>query len=188
MHSKQITLPHPIRQVRVLSSSARSGEEVEQKAYLRGRQDAEKELREQMIAQRSELAVMQQGVLKSMRDSLSDVCRQTEGLLIDLALEVATKLVASMPVSAELVSARVKEALAQAENSAGIAVQIHPEDARLLEGMGAEAPSVAGAPDPLRFIPDPSVERGGCRVQTSFGLIDNQPSTVARKIREAMTA
>ncbi len=188
MHSQQITLPHPLREVRLLSSRVRSGEDLEQKAYLRGRQDAEKELREQMIAQRSELSVMQQGVLKSMKDSLSDVCRQTESLLIDLALEVATKLVASMPVSAELVSARVKEALAQAEHSAGITVQIHPEDARLLEGMGAEAPSLAGSTHPLRFMPDPSVERGGCRVQTSFGLIDNQPSTAARKIREAMTA
>lgn len=168
--------------------SSRPSEDFEQKAYLRGRQDAEKELREQMIAQRSELAVMQQGVLKSMKDSVSDVCRQTEGLLIDLALEVATKLVASLPVTAELVSARVKEALAQAEHSSGITVQIHPEDARLLESLDGGAPAVAGGSEPLRFIPDPSVERGGCRVQTSFGLIDNQPSTVARKIREAMAA
>ncbi len=189
MHCERLTLTSPIREVRLVPQQllpAGGNAEAERQAYQRGRQEAEKELRAQMIQQRAELGQLQQGVLRSLSNSLLDVRRQSEVMLIDLALEVAVKMVASFPISKELVATRVREALDQADASSEIAVHLHPEDARLLDQIAPQEQPGAGGLCPVRIAQDSTVERGGCRVLTAFGVIDNQPGTILRRIRESM--
>jgi flagellar biosynthesis/type III secretory pathway protein FliH len=78
--------------------------------YERGRREGEKALSEQLIRQRGELIELQNGVLTSLRKSIHDVTRECEGAMIALALEIAGKLVADLPISSEMVEAAVREA------------------------------------------------------------------------------
>ena len=65
----------------------------EQAAFERGLAEGEKRLGEQLLRQRTELLELQNGVLASLRDAVPRVVRQSEAALIQVALEVARKLV-----------------------------------------------------------------------------------------------
>ena len=98
-----------------------------------GRIEGEKALSEQLVNQRKELHELSQGVLESLRQAVPQVVRATETMVVSLALEVAQKLVADMPVSVPMLEAAIHDALAQVEGTAQITVRLHPADLELLQ-------------------------------------------------------
>jgi flagellar assembly protein FliH len=108
--------------------------------------------------------------------------------LIELALEAAKKIVAGMPVDAAMVESTVREALRQAEDSAEIVIQLHPDDLALLRQHQAEI--LNGLPDsgPMRFSHSSEVGRGGCVIQTRFGLIDARRETKIEQLRQSLNS
>jgi flagellar assembly protein FliH len=91
-----------------------------------------------------------------------------------------------MPIEAALVENTVREALRQAEDTAEIIVQLHPDDLALLRAHQADI--LNGLPDsgPLRFLPSSNVGRGGCIIQTRFGLVDARRETKIEQLRQSL--
>jgi flagellar assembly protein FliH len=191
MSQHQLSISTPFRDARMKRPPAPGGpasEAVERAAYERGRQDAEKSMREQLLTQRSELSAIQRGLFESLRKAVTEVVAQSESLLVELSIEVAGKLVADIPLSPGSVASTVREALTQVEGTTEITVQLHPDDLALLEQVGdAERPSLPGV-DAVRLVAAPHVSRGGCLVQTRFGVIDNQRETKLRNLRETLSS
>lgn len=190
MPSHQLSIGNSFRSVRLRGitpvAPSTATEAVEKAAYERGRQDGEKGLREQMMVQRTELAALQRGLFESLRQASREVVQQSESLLVELALEIAGKLVAELPLGPDRVAASVREALAQVEGTTDITVHLHPEDLTLLEQVSAaERPTVPGV-ESVRLTSSPTVSRGGCLVQTRFGVIDTQIETKLRNLRETL--
>ncbi|MEW6302703.1 MAG: FliH/SctL family protein [Verrucomicrobiota bacterium] len=146
--------------------------ERERAAYERGRIDGERALSEQLVQQRAELIHLQNGVLASLRQALPGLLAQSEQSLIELALTVARRLVANLPIDAALVQAVVREALAELEHAAAVLVVLHPDDLDLLRRINAPLLLEQVGGEPLRFQASPDVARGGCLLQTSFGVVD----------------
>ena len=70
---------------------------------------------------------LQTGVLNALRAApFPGVVRECEQALVNLALEAAQRLVSGLPVSPEMIEAVVKEACAQAEDSAELHIQLAP--------------------------------------------------------------
>jgi flagellar assembly protein FliH len=191
--SETIELNQPLRGVALLKGApARDWEKLlrerEEAAYQRGRHDGETALGEQLVQQRSELAELQHGILASLGKAVSDVVRETETALIALALEAAKRVIADIPIDASLVDAVVREALRQAEDSADITVQLHAEDLALLRKQDSAV--LKGVPDkgPLRFVASSEISRGGCLVQTRFGLIDARREVKLEQIKNSLSA
>jgi flagellar assembly protein FliH len=191
--SETITLAGPLLDVRVTTLPPESELEsrvrvAEQAAYERGRHDAEKNLGEQLLQQRNELLELQQGALESLRNAVPDVIQQTEGALFQIALESAKKIVAGIPIEPELVEAVVREAVAQTKETAEITIQLHPDDLALLHKH--PSPILQGLPEagPLKFIGSSEITRGGCLVQTRFGLLDACRETKIEQLRESLSA
>ena len=159
-----------------------------QASYERGRLDGERALSEQLVRQRAEVMELQTGVLASLRDAVPQVARESERALVALALEAARRLVSGLPVSAEMIEAAVKEAIEQVEDTAGFTVQLHPEDLSLLERTNSPLLLPQGGDERIRFQPAPHVTRGGCVVQTRFGVIDARRETKVELLRTALTA
>jgi flagellar assembly protein FliH len=134
------------------------------------------------------LIELQKGVLQSLRNAVPQVIRETERALIDLALEAARKMVAGMPITVELIEAVVREAASQVEDTAGVTVLLNPEDLALLRKQ--QSPLLQGLPEagPMRFAGSAEVSRGGCLVQTRFGILDATRETKLEQIREAICA
>ncbi|HXS69679.1 MAG TPA: FliH/SctL family protein [Candidatus Polarisedimenticolia bacterium] len=191
--SESIPLDRPLHDVRVLAQAPSqdwSGllREREQAAYEKGRREGEDSVREQLILQRNEIGGVLNGVIETLRGAVPQVVQETETALIGLALESARKVVAGMPVNAKTVEAVVREALEQVEDTAEITIQLHAEDLELLQKHKAEILSGKPGSGPLRFVNSQDVTRGGCLVQTRFGIIDARRETKLDQLREAVSA
>jgi flagellar assembly protein FliH len=160
----------------------------EQAAFEEGRRAGESALSEQLLRQRNDTIKLQRGILSSLQTTLPKVAHEAETALIELALEAAKKIVAGMPVDVAMVESTVREALRQAEDSAEIVIQLHPDDLALLRQHQAEI--LNGLPDsgPMRFSHSSEVGRGGCVIQTRFGLIDARRETKIEQLRQSLNS
>ena len=188
-----IPFAQPLRDVRIAAPApavdpGRRQQDAERDAYERGRHDGETALGEQMLQQRAELLELHQGVIESLRNALPRVAETTEKTLIDLALETAKKIVADMPITSKNVEAVVRDALRQIEDTAEATVLLHPDDLALLHKH--KSPLLHGQPEtgPLRFMSSAEVTRGGCLIQTRFGLLDARRETKIEQLRQSLAA
>jgi flagellar assembly protein FliH len=175
--SRPIQINRPPKDVKLLANApALNWEDLlrqcEAAAYAQGRRDGETALNEQLVRQRAELAELQTGVLMSLQNAIPEVVGATERAVIHLALESAQKIVAQLPIDVGLVEAVVREALEKVKDTAEVAVHLNPDDLALLRHTQSAVP--AGTPEmsTIKFVAAPEVTRGGCLVQTRFGLID----------------
>ncbi len=159
---------------------------LEQAAYERGLRNGEKRLSEQLLRQRRELMELQNGVLASLRQALPQVARQCESDLIELAIEVATRLVCGLPISAQMVEAAIRSALAQVQESAELEVALHADDLALLQQCNSPVLLPGPGNERIHFRASPEVTRGGCLVQTRFGLLDARRETKLELIRQSL--
>lgn len=160
--------------------------EREEESFERGRALAEEVLTGQIVSQRNEMLQLQNGVLKAINDSISQVVRETENTLIEIALTTAARLVADLPVNVEMIEAAIREALAQVEETASVHVLLHADDLALLKSGGSVLAAETGS-GRLRLAPSPDVTRGGCVVRTHFGDIDGRRETKLEQMRKALT-
>lgn len=188
---ESIPLTHPLRDVRVLAHSASPdwNEHLrgrEQAAYERGRREGEDSLREELIRQRNEIGEQLKDVIESLHRAVPGLIADTESALIQLALESAQKMIAGLPINAKLIDAVVREALQQVEDTAGVTVQLHAEDLAVLQKHKSAILKDAPGASPVQFTASAEVTRGGCLVQTRFGVIDARRETKLDQLRQAV--
>lgn len=180
-----LPLSQPLRDVRV-APRVEADPAGEREAYERGRRDGEKALREQLIRQRAEITELQNGVLNSLRQSISQVTRECEGAMVALALEIAGKLVADLPISTEMVEAAVREALTHVEQKGSITVLLNPMDYELLQQANSPVLLSDVGGERLKFESAAKVSRGGCLVQTKFGVVDARRETKFEALKTSL--
>ncbi|MBL9137202.1 MAG: hypothetical protein JNK85_15120 [Verrucomicrobiales bacterium] len=179
-----IVLTRPVRDVVLRRSfgpddgpSAQDWDTELKAAYERGRADGETQLGQQLVQQRAEVKQLLEGVVVSLRKAVPQVARETEQHLVALALEIAQKLVGEIPVSVDLVEGVVRDALSQVEGATEFHVRLHPADLELLRKMESALLSTGGDAGSVHFHASTEVTRGGCLVQTRFGVIDARRET-----------
>ncbi len=195
--SKNIRFSRPLRAVRPggetlldikdPTAAARPSPPTELEAsYERGRIDGEKALSEALLRQRTELHQLMEGALKSLRQAVPQVIRDTENTLVAFALSVAQKLVSDLPITVPMVEAAVRDAMRQVEGTAQFTVRLHPTDLQLLQNAGSPVLSPVEDGREFRFLSSPEVTRGGCLVQTQFGTIDARRETKFDLLKAAL--
>lgn len=187
-----IRLAQPLRAARLAGPAAVLQPPVSaahaQAEYERGRRDGEKALSEQLIRQRGELIELQNGVLNSLNQAVGQVTRECEGAMIALALEIAGKLVGDLPISSEMVEAAVREALDSVEQTTNLTVLLNPMDYELLQQANAPVLLTDVGGQQLKFQTSPQVTRGGCMVQTHFGIIDARRETKLEALKQSLAS
>lgn len=187
--SETITFSPVLRDVRLLTQVPAKDwiahvREREAAAYLKGRSEGDRACSQQLLQQRKELDVIQNGVVKSLQHILPQVLQEAEPALIKLALASAQKIVAGLPIDVALVEAVVREALRHVEDTAEITIQLHPEDLALLHKH--ESPLLVGSATTggtIRFSSSAEATRGGCIIQTRFGVIDARRETKLEQLQ-----
>jgi len=163
-------------------------QEREQEGYERGRRDGENAMKEQLAKLKAEIAALQDGILESLNQALPKLVNDSETALIGIALEAAKRVVADMPIDVALVEAVIKEALRQTEDTAEILVQLHGDDLTLLRENDSKILQGLLDKGPLRFIASADVSRGGCIVQTRFGIIDARREIKFEQLAQSATS
>jgi flagellar assembly protein FliH len=179
--SEHIRFAEPLRAVRLGRASDAPVRAVDpallQEAFERGRIEGEKGLGEQLVQQRAEMQQLLDGVIGSLRNAVAQVAQDTEQHIVALALEIAQKLVADLPISVEMIEAAVRDALSQVEGTAEFHVRLHPADLALLHSVHSLLLTSTDETRTARFHGSPEVTRGGCLVQTRFGIVDARRET-----------
>ena len=190
MKAETLRLSQPLKDATLVRFGERETLRREdlQASFERGRLDGERALGEQLIRQRAEVMELQTGLLAALRGAIPQVAREGERTLVALALEAAQRIVSGLPISGEMIEAAVKDACAHVEDTAEFTVQLHPEDLGLLERMNSPLLLPQGGQEQIRFQPSAQVTRGGCLVQTRFGVIDNRRETKVELLRSALTS
>ena len=177
-------VPHEVTKTREANETR--DRQSEQAAYERGLADGEKRLSEQILRQRAEVLELQNGVLASMRQAVPQVVRQSEAGVVELALEVARKLISELPVSTEMVEAAVHSALAQVEESTEFQISLHADDLALLQRSNSPVLLPGPGNEAMHFRASEEVTRGGCLVETRFGVVDNRRETKLKLVRQSL--
>jgi flagellar assembly protein FliH len=179
------------------SDQAPTVEEAEQLGYergvcegeARGRADGEKEGLEK--GRQSVLPVID--ALGSLIEDLTLIrektLQQLESEIVALATGVARKIVGrELAVRPELVATVVRQALNQLESAGSICIKLNPDDIALLNELKADLFAGGSEPAAIAFKGDPSIERGGCVIETDAGDIDARLETQFQAIEDSFQA
>ena len=168
---------------------------TEQAAYERGKKDAEATLQGQLEVMKTEYANEQQQKLadffKNIQDDLGgQVPRMLQSLekhVINLAADIAMKIVAGTPVDKSMVETVVKDALAKAEKDTDVVVLLNEADLELLSQADSELLQRTHGSSEVVFKASPEVSRGGCLLETRYGTVDARIETKADVLKKAVT-
>ncbi len=190
---ERIQVPRPFREVRLSASGPTSYTEEqlrerERQSYERGRQEAEQALKNTLVRQNSELLKLESSVLESLRQAIPQMARECESGLVALAMEVARKLVADLPVSNEMVEAAIREALTEVEQSSDVTILLHPDDLELLQAGNSPLFQIGAKGERVHFDASNEVARGGCILRTTFGVVDSRRETKFELLKRSLAA
>ena len=192
--SETIQFPQPLREVLLVAQENRAAAgpklapQREREAYERGRRDGDRAAQAELDRLRADLAGLKSGLIARLNQVLPQVVRECEEILVAMAVEVARKLVAGLPISVEMVEAGVREALAQAEEGSELQVYLNPEDLAVLEQADSVLLRDRRGADKVSFRGSAEVSRGGCLVRTRFGVIDTSRETKLELLKQSLAA
>jgi len=183
----------PFRHVEVLSQE--DLQLTEQAAYDRGKKEAEANLQEQLDILKAEyttekdkeLAAFCDNIRSELGGQVPKILESLEKHVINLAADIAMKIVADLPIDKTMVESVVKDALAKAEKDAEIVVHLHPRDLELLTQGNSELLEESHSAGKVLFKASSEVTRGGCLLDTHYGIVDARRETKADLLKKAVT-
>jgi flagellar assembly protein FliH len=155
-------------------AAARAREEGRAEGY----RDALAESEAERLRFRSEAAAS----LKLLADLTDSLTRRHEPLLLEIALEAASRIVRTRIDAGDPVVVRaVREATEALPPSAGAKVRVHPGELQLLaRELAAEVERGR-----IELSPDEALSPGGCVVESPVGIVDATLDTACDAVRSA---
>lgn len=134
-------------------------------------------------------------ILPALREAVSQIkqARQAflaewEKNLLKLAGAIAVKLVRQAVIETPQVALPlIRETLELAAKAPQVRIRLHPEDEKALRPVVMQILRELSMAAVGEVVPDPAITRGGCRVETEFGSIDQQFETQVQRIVEELT-
>ncbi len=160
---------------------------VRAKAQVDGRQAAQAEA-EQMI--QKQLAT----VIPALRQAIVEIQQakqawltQWEGVAVHLAAEIAKRLIrGELTRQPEIPKKLIREALSMAAGNGAVRLLLNPDDHRALCGQVQSLVGEMAALAETQIDADASVSRGGCRLETHFGSIDQTFEAQLARVEEEL--
>lgn len=125
------------------------------------------------------------GECRKVREALRELVDGSKPELIRLALRVAEKILRQkIEASPESIVPMIEDALksVRAQQQSRIIMRVHPDDIATLESRKQrwieKYPSISS----LEVRPEETLSRGGCRLETDFGMVDATLETQLRVI------
>jgi flagellar assembly protein FliH len=114
--------------------------------------------------------------------------RHWEASAVHVAAAIAGRLVRrELDHHPEITLTLIREALELAAGSSQLRIHVHPDDHKAFGGqIEMLTKELAGLAE-TEFVADVEITRGGCRVETRFGAIDQQFEAQLKRIEEELT-
>lgn len=107
--------------------------------------------------------------------------------ILDLALKIAAKVIGrDLERDPEVLIEIVATATEAARSSKSMILRVNPDDGRLLREKRPRLMELVGRAVDISIRDDADVEKGGCVIQTEFGVIDGQLRTQFEMLRNVL--
>jgi flagellar assembly protein FliH len=175
----------------IVAKAAQDAVALRKAAELEGRRAGEQAI-ERLVDQK--ISKELETVLPALRTAVDDIARSKHGWLasweqqaIRLSAAIAARICRrELSRQPEITLELVREALELAGTSARLRIYLHPNDqsalGRQLEQIVTEFSRLATA----QIVADAQISRGGCRVETDYGVIDQQFEAQLKRIEEEL--
>ena len=176
----------------IVAEAQKQAESIRRKAEAEGRkagqQAVDETIRAELGQQMETLMPALGKVVQEIQHAKQDWLTQWEKSAVHVAAAIAQRLIRrEVQQKPEITVTLVREALELAAGSSQVRVAIHPADHQTLLPQISAVASELGGLGEVEIVADPEVSRGGCRVETRFGVIDQQFETQLKRIEEELT-
>ncbi|MGW8256827.1 MAG: FliH/SctL family protein [Thermoguttaceae bacterium] len=132
------------------------------------------------------IPALKQAVQKIQDERLTWI-NKWEGDAVHLAAAIAKRVIRrELKSEPEITLTLVREALNLAAGNSHLRILLNPQD---LEALGDQVRSILEELSPqmkVEITPDPQISSGGCRLESKFGVIDQQFESQLQRIEEEL--
>ena len=160
--------------------------ELEKEAYRKGFEQGQRDglaIEEKQMADKSRQL---ESLLSGLGSLKAEIVAETEKEILELAIAIAKCIVkAELKSDPAVIERTVRAASRHVVDSSHLRILINPGDMEAVRGLVPEF-AAATKGSKLQIIEDPSIERGGCILETGFGrinaTIESQLATLQREL------
>ena len=170
-------------------AAAASSRDVDQQAYNRGFTKGEKAGLAAAATRLDETLSILNRVVDEIHKLKESIRANAEKEVVELALAVARKIVGyEVRINRDTVVEITKAALENVEDRETVTVKVNPSDYRYLHERTSQMMHLIENTDRLTFVEDPTVEEGGCLIETDCGDVDARIENQFKIIEAAFRA
>jgi flagellar assembly protein FliH len=171
----------------VVADARNEAHSIRRGAAEAGRQEALEEVQRKIADQvASVLPALRQAVVE-LQHAKQTWSSHWERAAVRLACAIAARLVRrELQHQPEITLALVREALELAGGSPGLRLCLNPDDHRALASQVQALVAAVSPVGTAEVVAEESVTRGGCRVESRFGVIDQQIESQLKRIEEEL--
>jgi flagellar assembly protein FliH len=176
---------------KIVQQAHRDAERIRRQAENAGRKAAEaaaERILEDRVARRMEALVPAlEKIVHQIDEEKGEMLSRWQRSALRVIAAIAERVIRrELTQKPEITLELIAEALRLATGAADITLHINPGD---YEQMGPQIERLSATIArlaPSQIVPDASVSPGGCRVETTFGVIDQQIESQLRRIEEEL--
>jgi flagellar assembly protein FliH len=176
----------------IIADAHRQAETISRHAEQAGRDTAlltaQHQIDEQIGREIDSLLPALKKTIADLIDARQAWLRHWEQTAVRLAAKMAQRVVRrELSQTPQITVELVREALELAAGSSRVKISLHPDDFDALSGQIDRLIKEIARAAEAEIVPDLTVSLGGCRVETSQGLIDQQIETQLERIIAELT-
>ena len=173
---------------RIVAQAHEQAESIRQQAAEAGAQAAVEAVGQMVAEQLSPAVSALQQAADDLQHAKQAWLSHWESRAVRLSTAIAARIIrGELHRRPEITVTLVREALELAAGSPVVRLHLHPDDH---ESLGTEVRALIGSMSALgraEITADATISRGGCRVETRFGTIDQQFESQLKRIEEELT-
>jgi flagellar assembly protein FliH len=177
---------------KIIDDARRQAEAIRQRAQEEGRAAAlaqmDQAAEQKMAAQIKTLLPALQQAIRRIDESRSGWLKHWERQAVRLAAAIAKRIVRQeLARDPDIPLRLVHEALELSAGSTDIRIHLNPDDHHALGTQARLLVAELNRAGTAEVLADPAITPGGCRLETKFGVIDQQIETQLARIEEELT-
>ncbi|KKL14691.1 hypothetical protein LCGC14_2513110, partial [marine sediment metagenome] len=171
----------------IVAKAQQDAEAVRKQAAAQGHREGMQSVEEIVQKQLATVLPALRQVIQDIQDAKQAWQKHWDASAVHVAAAIAKRLIRrELTEQPEITLTLVREALQLASGSSRLRIHLNPDDHQALgdqvEMLIKELSSLTTA----ELIPDGQITPGGCRVETQFGIIDQQFESQLKRIEEEL--
>ena len=175
------------RSEQIIREAEDRGEDIYRQARERGRADGAHEAAKQAEIERRQSEKTLTSFIAQMKERESELAKSLVPGLAELAADLASKIIhKEVARDSLMVTRQAEQAIRKIIERASLLIRVNPSDEESMKGHKPLLARMFDGVDKIEVVGDPSVERGGCMVETDHIKVDAQPGTQLKAARRVL--